>query len=182
MSTAIICASGPSLSAEDCALASRSGHPIIAVNSSWRAVPECSYIYAGDLQWWDLNIPAIPSTPERWTCNLRAHLRYGIKLFQTDTGATFNSGQRAILFAHWLGAKHIILLGFDCSIANGSHWHGDHSVLDNPTAANVKRWRGEFGHIAQSLSHVNIINSSRETAMSCFRRMPLNEALSEVDR
>ena len=26
---------------------------MIAVNSSWRAIPECTHIYAGDLRWWD---------------------------------------------------------------------------------------------------------------------------------
>ncbi|KML21366.1 hypothetical protein VL10_18405 [Leclercia adecarboxylata] len=181
MDAAIICASGPSLTIADCAAACRSGLPVIAVNSSWRAAPGCSHIYAGDLRWWDMNIPALPDGPERWTCNRRAHTRHGLNLFPTDTTGTFNSGQRAILFAHWLGAKRIILLGFDCSITNGSHWHGDHTCLDNPTAANVKRWHGEFARVAQLLrGKVNIINSSRQTALNCFRRQSLDEALREV--
>lgn len=183
MASFIICASGPSLFPGDCKKAVNSGLPVIAVNSTWRAVPECQFIYAGDLSWWELNVPNLPQSPERWTCNLRAHKRFGLNLFPADTSGTFNSGQRAILFAHWLGATRIILLGFDCSIANGSHWHGDHHCLDNPTAANVKRWHGEFGHVAQLLhSKVNIINSSRETSLSCFRRMPLQEALIEANR
>ncbi|MFV4849599.1 hypothetical protein ACNJNU_08175 [Citrobacter freundii] len=154
---------------------------MIAVNSSWRAIPECTHIYAGDLRWWDVNIPALPDSPERWSCNRRAHTRYGVNLFPTDTSGTFNSGQRAILFAHWLGAVRIILLGFDCSISNGSHWHGDHTALDNPTAANVKRWHSEFARVAAQLrGSVNIINSSRQTALNCFRRLPLEAAISEV--
>ncbi|MFP2422217.1 hypothetical protein ACLEXA_11845 [Pseudescherichia vulneris] len=181
MHTAIICASGPSLNHDDCVTAMNAGYPVIAVNSSWRAVPECSHIYAGDLRWWDMNIPALPAMPERWTCNRRATTRYGVNLFPTDTTGTFNSGQRAILFAHWLGAQHIILLGFDCSITNGSHWHGDHTILDNPTAANIKRWHGEFAHVAQLLhGKASIINSSRETALNCFRRLTLDEALREA--
>ncbi len=85
------------------------------------------------------------------------------------------------MFAHWLGAMRIILLGFDCSISNGSHWHGDHTALDNPTAANVKRWHGEFARVAAQLREsVNIINSSRQTALNCFRRLPLEAAISEV--
>lgn len=181
MHTAIICASGPSLTPVDCQTAARSGLPVIAVNSSWRAIPECTHIYAGDLRWWDVNIPALPDGPERWSCNRRAHTRYGVNLFPTDTSGTFNSGQRAILFAHWLGAVRIILLGFDCSISNGSHWHGDHTALDNPTAANVKRWHSEFARVAAQLrGSVNIINSSRQTALNCFRRLPLEAAISEV--
>lgn len=104
MDAVIICASGPSLSPADCATASCSGLPVIAVNSTWRAVPDCEYIYAGDLRWWDANIDVLPSSASRWTCNYRAHKRYGINLFDTDTRWAFNSGQRSILFAASLGA------------------------------------------------------------------------------
>lgn len=164
-----ICASGPSLTADDCALVSDAGIPLIAVNSSWQAAPQCRYIYAGDLCWWDKNYADITSQAELWTCNRRASTRYGIKLFPTDTSVTFNSGQRAILFADWLGYSQIILLGFDCSIANGSHWHGQHDGLSNPTPANTRRWREEFKLAARQLAgRVQIINCSRQTALTCF--------------
>ena len=181
MHTAIICASGPSLTHDDCQKAIGAGLPVIAVNSSWRAVPGCSHIYAGDLRWWDANIDVLPSSASRWTCNYQAHKRYGLNLFDTDTRLAFNSGQRSILFAASLGAKNIILLGFDCSIDGGSHWHGDHADLDNPTAESVTRWRGEFANTARSLAgKVNIVNSSRQTALKCFRRLGLEEALSNT--
>lgn len=178
MSTVIICASGPSLTTADCGTAKASGFPVIAVNSSWRAIPDCTYIYAGDLAWWELNVPSLPESPERWTCNFRAHKRFGLSLFETDTTGTFNSGQRAILLAQHLGAIRIILLGYDCSIADGSHWHGDHTLLDNPTAANAARWHGEFERVAGEMAgQVEIINCSRKTALTCFSRMPLADAL-----
>ncbi len=181
MSVVVICASGPSLTPADCSLAVESGLPVIAVNSTWRAVPDCTHIYAGDLRWWDINFPSLPERAARWTCNVRAQKRYGINLFPTNTSETFNSGQRAIRFAHWLGAENIILLGFDCSISNGSHWHGDHISLDNPTPANVARWRCEFDLLAQQMrGSVNIINSSRQTELQCFRRLSLSAALREV--
>lgn len=181
MDAAIICASGPSLTITDCAAACRSGLPVIAVNSSWRAAPGCTHIYAGDLRWWDANIDLLPSSASRWTCNYRAHKRYGLNLFDTDTRWAFNSGQRSILFAASQGAKNIILLGFDCSINGSSHWHGDHVGLDNPTAESVTRWRGEFASTARVLAgKVNIINSSRQTALKCFRCLSLEEALHEA--
>ncbi|CAM7641968.1 hypothetical protein K6625_19985 [Escherichia coli] len=181
MHTAIICASGPSLTHDDCQKAIGAGLPVIAVNSSWRAVPGCSHIYAGDLRWWDASIKELPESAELWTCNYRAHTRYGLHLFETDTRWAFNSGQRSILFAASLGAKNIILLGFDCSVSGGSHWHGDHVGLDNPNAENASRWRGEFASTARLLAgKVNIINSSRQTALKCFRRLSLDEALREV--
>ncbi|CAI9401678.1 MAG: hypothetical protein RSD49_04505 [Hafnia sp.] len=181
MKTIIICASGPSLHHSDCELISRSGLPVIAVNSTWRAIPDCDYVYAGDLRWWDANISELPTSASLWTCNYRAHKRHGLNLFDTDTRWAFNSGQRSILFAAYLGAQNIILSGFDCSISGGSHWHGDHIGLDNPTGESASKWRGEFGRTARDLDgKVNIINSSRQTALKCFRRLGLSEALREV--
>ncbi|MGK0736966.1 hypothetical protein ACSFCT_09275 [Yokenella regensburgei] len=181
MNTVIVCASGPSLSRNDCDVAIRSDFPVIAVNSTWRAVPGCSHIYAGDLRWWDANFTSVPTAAALWTCNYRAHQRYGLNLFDTDTRWAFNSGQRSILFAVSQGAKNIILLGFDCSVSGGSHWHGDHSDLDNPTSECTARWRGEFARTAAALAGtVNIINSSRQTALGCFRRLSLDAALREV--
>ncbi|MEN3753747.1 hypothetical protein ABC733_17240 [Mangrovibacter sp. SLW1] len=164
-----ICASGPSLIKQDCDLVGHTECPVIAVNSSWKLNPECQFIYAGDLRWWQKNISHVPKTAELWSSDKTATSRYGVKNFPTDTSCTFNSGQRAILFAQWLGAENIILLGYDCSIANGSHWHGDHPELDNPTPANIKRWKGEFERTAQALSgKTRVINCSRETALTCF--------------
>lgn len=174
-----VCASGPSLTAADCALVSDAGIPLIAVNSSWRAAPQCRYIYAGDLQWWDKNHAEIASNAERWTCNRRAAARYGIHLFETDTSGTFNSGQRAILFAMSLGVTNIILLGFDCSILNGLHWHGAHEGISNPTADNIRRWHGEFARIAEMPGRPLIINCSRQTSIRCFPRAALEDAIRE---
>lgn len=174
-----ICASGPSLTQADCSLVAAAGIPLIAVNSSWRAAPQCGYIYAGDLDWWDKNHAGIASCAEQWTCNTRAAKRYGINLFDTDTSGTFNSGQRAILFAMSLDAKNIILLGYDCSILNGLHWHGAHEGINNPTADNIRRWQGEFARIADMPSRSRIINCSRQTSLNCFPKAALADVIRE---
>lgn len=176
-----VCASGPSLTASDCMLLSDAGIPLITVNSSWSAAPHCRYIYAGDLSWWDKNHSLIASDAEKWTCNLQASTRYGLSFFETDTSGTFNSGQRAILFAASLGAQNIILLGYDCSIVNGLHWHGAHAELDNPTAACVERWRGEFSQLNSLLSrNVAVTNCSRQTSLTCFTRASLEDVIREI--
>jgi len=179
MNTIAICASGPSLTSPDCHLISTANIPLITVNTSWRAAPQCRYIYAGDLDWWDKNHGSITSGAERWTCNRRAATRYGLNLFDTDTSGTFNSGQRAILFAMSLGAKNIILLGYDCSILNGLHWHGSHEGINNPTADNIRRWQGEFARIAEMPARARIINCSRQTSLSCFPRAALEDVIRE---
>lgn len=62
-----------------------------------------------------------------------AHLRYSVNLFRAPDNDAFNSGQRAIQLAAHFGAERIILLGYDCSLENGTHWHGNHpDGLKNP--------------------------------------------------
>ncbi len=169
LKTFICIASGPSLIRADCLLAACSGHPIIAVNSTWRLVPECHYIYAGDLSWWKHNFHCISVPAEHWTCSMTAADRYGVNLFHPVRRGAFNSGMRAIQFAVYQGAQRIILLGYDCSLENGTHWHGDHPAkMHNPLPGEVARWQKDFSTLAAELSGVEIINCSRRTALTCF--------------
>ncbi|MEZ2604973.1 hypothetical protein [Kluyvera intermedia] len=179
--TVIICASGPSLIKKDCDLVCASGHTVIAVNSTWLAIPDCDYIYSTDYNWWHNNINLLPPSPERWTSNRKAFKEFSLNLFPIHDGGTFNSGQRAILFSAQLGAKNIILLGYDCSINNGIHWHGTHSSSSNPDVSTTIRWQREFEVIGKALCNdIHIINCSRYTEITCFRRLPLELALAEI--
>ncbi|MEH4985930.1 hypothetical protein ACOY5P_03390 [Enterobacter asburiae] len=176
--TFICVASGPSLVASDCARVSASGLPIIAVNSSWRAVPDCQHIYAADFAWWEHYYHSLGSSAELWTQSRRANTRFGVKLFRPSESGSFNSGQRAIQLAAHLGAERVILLGYDCTLANGAHWHGRHpATMHNPVPREVGRWHSDFSSLAGALPGVEIINASRETALTCFKRSPLEAAL-----
>lgn len=171
MCTFICIASGPSLNDADCRLAMSSGHPVIAVNSSWQLIPECHYLFAADCGWWDRHHAALATDAQCWTVSGRAHLRYGINLFRPPDSDSFNSGQRAIQLAAHLGAERVILLGYDCSLDIGTHWHGNHPEgLKNPDGESIRRWQGEFERLAESLHSVSIINCSRHTALTCFPR------------
>jgi hypothetical protein len=89
--------------------------------------------------------------------------------------AAINSGAGAILLAQYLGASNVILLGYDCQRTNGeSHWHGDHQ---QPLSQSLRFyvWRQQFAAIAKK--HSNIINCSRETALTCFPRRSLADGL-----
>jgi hypothetical protein len=99
------------------------------------------------------------------------------------TGNGGNSGYQAILLAANRRHRRIILLGFDCqSGANGKvHFHGRHRPpLKNPTQANFARWTAWFDRVAPALQGVGIevINCSRATALTGFRRMSLETALA----
>lgn len=180
MNKTFICvASGPSLTKEDCAQVSLSELSIIAVNSSCIAVPDCQHIFAADFTWWDHYHDTASKKAQHWTQSKRASLRYGVQLFHTAVNGPFNSGQRAIQLAAHLGATRVILLGYDCSLANGLHWHGRHpATMHNPVPREVGRWHDDFSSLPGLLPGVDIINASRETALTCFPRLSLEAALN----
>lgn len=87
-----------------------------------------------------------------------------------------NSGGGAIALAFLWGAQRVILLGYDCQRTHGkTHWHGDHpKTLGN--ARSLPKWTIQFSALRKKLAG-EIINCSRETALTMFPRMPLEDAL-----
>ncbi len=175
----ICIASGPSLTANDCRLAAASGCQIIAVNNSWSLIPECHHIYAGDHEWWEQNHKIIRSDAMRWASNETTSALFGLRLFPPELQGGFNSGQRAILLAKHLGATRILLIGYDCSLSNGMHWHSDHSgVLQNPDINLVRRWHDDFLRASARMGKTKVINCSRHTELNAFPTGNFEEQLS----
>lgn len=172
----IICvASGPSLTREDCAIAQGSRHPVIAVNNSWQAV-NCDVLYASDYAWWKRYVPELTSTAERWSNNKKAVVDYGCQHFRLAQGC--NSGLAAIYLAEWFGAARILLLGYDCKPTGGSlHWHGAHVRCNNPNQISFRMWQKQFRQTGRHLRE-KVVNCSRETALTVFRRSTIQQALS----
>jgi hypothetical protein len=175
-------ASGPSLTASDCELIRESGVKTIAVNNSWQMAPFCNFIYAGDGKWWDEFNDKITIPAERWTCSHTAANVYQIN-YHIAAGA-YNSGMRAIQFGISQGFKNIALLGYDCSLKNGVHWHGPHigETLRNPNELKLAKWKIQFAAVAKNAKKlgVRVINCSRHTELECFEKMSLEEALNKT--
>ena len=89
-----------------------------------------------------------------------------------------NSGYQAINLAYHLGARKIIILGFDMHRDGGAHWHGDHPGLNVPDA-HLTNWRSRMAPLARDLQNqgVRVINSTPGSALDCFEKLPLNKAL-----
>lgn len=97
-----------------------------------------------------------------------------------------NSGFHALNMAVQWGARAVVLLGFDMQAArtkNGTspHWHGHHAGgLNNPTEMNFRSWRAKLGAVAPFIASlgVEVINATDNSALTCFRRATIDEALS----
>lgn len=171
--TVVCIASGPSLTAADCAQIEAAQLPTIAVNSSWQLARFADVIYAGDPVWWHAYGDEIDIQAERWACHDPHIERMQVNLHRALGG--YNSGLRAIQLAIELGAARVLLLGYDCSVAAGTHWHGDHGKTKNPDAARCSAWLRQFA--ALDRKGAQVINCSRQTALECFPRMNLEDAL-----
>ena len=168
-----VIASGPSLTHDDVELIRQSDCRVIAVNSSHKIAPWADHVFAADCEWWTHNHGEISKGPALWTSSKSAYQRFpGVKLFDYRGGG--NSGLQAIRLAMTLGASEIILLGFDCSVKNGAHWHGDHTATKNPDDVRCATWRRQFEQLPKT---VRIINCSRETEITAFARARLEDVI-----
>lgn len=174
--TVICVASGPSLTVEDCELAQQSGHRIIAVNSSWARVPKCDVVYASDFEWWKRNAADLTIPAERWTNNKLASQRFGLNHWLNNNG--YNSGLAAMNLALWFGAARILLLGYDCKPRGDQpHWHGKHPKgMNNPNEISFRMWRQQFARTVRLFGN-RVVNCTRDTALTCYLRQPLEQVL-----
>lgn len=173
--TCFIFATGPSFLREDAEQA-RWCHTI-AVNCAVFYTPWADQLYACDLKWWRHYGPMIPwYRGEKW-CFQKTP---GVEKFHRPRGfgtTLSNSGHQALLMAHSQGHKVIGLLGFDHQHTKGKkHVHGDHPERMG-NAAGVDKWVGVMNQTAEVLGKkgITVINCSRDTALTCFPRMTVEE-------
>lgn len=174
--TVVCLASGPSLTAEDCERVRASGLRTIAANDTWRRAPFAHVLYALDPGWWEQHLHEITVPAERWTASVGAAQQFDLHLHFARSGA-LNTGARMIELAADHGAARVLLLGYDCSIENGTHWHGDHTRTGNPDARAVAGWHDHFAAVAQAAAPMQVVNCSRMTALTCFDRGALEHEL-----
>lgn len=197
MKTIGVCASGPSLTLDDCDLLRRNVDEVIAVNDSWRMV-RADHLYAADAHWWHYHIKDINCgfTGQRWSCdppgntNWCKHdpVAWHINVMECDIGAKGlstdpkrvhsggNSGYQAINLALHLGAQRVVLLGYDMHNHSGkSHWFGDHPKNFANRNGNPDRFIAAFRTIQPGAYGLEILNCSRTTALDAFPRVALEE-------
>lgn len=195
-----VIASGPSCTAEDarklCAAVET-----IAVNDCYRLAP-AHHLYACDYRWWDHHIADVmqdfdgtlwtqsegwitnankPVDPAQWGIKqLKSLDRVGLSTTQGVIHQGRNSGFQAVNLAYLLGAKRIILIGFDMGLnGNQRHWFGDHPGVLN-ASSNYADFIRHFETINPKDYGIEIINCSRQTALQCFPREDLDAALAVV--
>lgn len=195
----VIIAGGPSLTLKQIrtiAIArNRNGSNVrvMVVNDAVYAAWFADWLHACDAKWWRWNIQSVhrfsgtrttlaEDIPAKW---VDGHLKEtGQDGFDPDpsccrTGR--NSGYQAMHIAAHTGARRIILVGFDMKAAAGgpSHWFGEHS--DRTGRSVPAAMKNSFPGLADYLvtAGIEVLNASIDSALECFRRVDLEEALGK---
>lgn len=184
--TVVCIASGPSLTPADCAAVRAADTATIVTNTTFRLCAWADALFAADPQWWTWHLAEV-----------RRDFR-GALFADRDTHARFvqsahvhplyrsfgNSGACAIALAIACGARRIVMLGYDCALTGGrTHHHGQHAHgLRN--CDTLPRWPKQFAALAAFAQQcaTEVVNASRVSALDCFPRVPLEEALADVAR
>ena len=186
--TLIVIAPGPGLTQADCDTAR--AFKVLAIGDAYRLI-DADYHYHSDRAWWDAHLP-IPGRATRYApCESDDDREWaqgrGLIPYAAGPGSglgldrilyNHNSGGAGINLAFLLGARRIILLGFDMQNAGGrSHFFGDHPPGLRTTNAVVHI--PYFDQLAADLKHqgVEVINCSRETALYQFKRATLEQVI-----
>lgn len=190
--TAVVIATGPSLTAEDVDYC-RGKARVLAINDAYRLAPWADALYACDPKWWTWH-KGVPSfTGPKWSLQhsawnglsvkfpdvqlLRKTGADGLERDPTGLRSGDNSGFQAVNLAYHYGVSRIILLGFNMQLKKGrSHWFGDHP---NKQQSPYPRFRQKFATLVKPLakSGVQVVNCSRDSVLECFPKAELLDTL-----
>lgn len=189
-----ILASGPSMTRAD-AEAVRGNGTVIAINNTILHAPWADVLWSSDVSWWvhHSQNPGPVADALREFRGRRMVLEGpewpGVESVPWERGAGHsdpircgnNSGHAALSWAVHQGARTVVLLGYDMQHTGGkAHWHDDHpKPLGNFAPGMPELCQKNMRTLAADLERigVRVINCTRETALTCFERRPLEDLL-----
>lgn len=188
-STIVCIGGGPSLTREDVAHCEGRAR-VIVINDAHRLAPWADVLYAADAKWWNYyqGVPSfvgpkysLQRDATRWGVEVLHNTgQRGLELDPAGLRTGQNSGYQAINLAVHLGARRILLLGYDMHAESEarSHWFGAHPERIRSSVP-FALYLALFPTILQPLAQlgVTVVNCSRETALTIFPRQTIQEAL-----
>jgi hypothetical protein len=192
--TAVCLASGPSLTGADVAYV-RNRATVIAINDAIRLAPWADVFYSGAREYWTRTergalVRAFRGLKVRLCLDADgAHLNadgivclrntgvQGLECAPTGLRHYQNSGGAAINLAVHLGAARVVLLGYDMGPSNGRHHF--HETAPTPHGSPYALFRQLIGSMVGPLARagVEVVNCSRQSALTCFPRARLEDVL-----
>lgn len=194
--TTMVCVgNGGSLTLDDLAIVRDSGAPTIVINDVYKWAPWASILYAPDYRWWNNNWPDLARA--NWqgrfmtidpdaAIDFRLELAHCEDLHVPMLGLNpnpdvlrhgYSGGFQAMEIARMLGARRIVLLGYDYGATGHSHAVPG---FYHPTPSDYGTMITAFDAAADQLKKegTEVINCTRESALTCFVRGDLERVLA----
>lgn len=180
---------------------------IIVVNDAYKLIPCADILYAVDNAWWHIHKDCKGFFGEKWAAHEQTPHelhgndkrdiadKYDVNLIFGKDGDEFsrdpsfirygsNSGFQAINLAMLMGAKDIVLVGFDmCRVDGKAHFFGDHPQgLQNTSDDGYRQFVRHYVTAKKRMpSDVRIINATPGSALNCFEMMSLDAAFESIE-
>lgn len=180
-----VLASGPSLTVADVeavrAYALKNDCRVAVTNTTFRLAPWADLLFFFDQAWWRVHSEEVLATFTGALVTVSESKHPRVLSMRGQRFADYrNSGGAAISFAMYAGSKRIVLLGLDGKpAADGRrHWHVQDRRLGN--AVSLPKFVKNFPVLANDAraKGVTILNSTRDTALTCFPRVTLESILT----
>lgn len=183
-------ATGPSLTVQDVEFC-RGKAPVIVVNDAHRLAPWADVLYSSDQKWWQVyeGVPVFQG--QKFGIQpLKPHPKWGVTVLRNGgtNGLSSdpaklcngqNSGYAAVNLAVHLGAKRVVLLGYDMGrLGKKHHFFGDHPPRLR-SGSPYHKFILRFTTLVEPLKQagIDVINCSAHTHLTMFERRPLAEVL-----
>jgi hypothetical protein len=150
--------------------------PTIVVSDSHELRPDAIALVSNDTTWWRCNPMAKHFAGRKFSTN---HIP-GVELVKRSglLGRESNSGVVSLYVAlEIFGFTKTLLLGFDC---HGTHYFGPHKEpLRNTTPQRFEVFKRQFHGLGKLFKgRAEIINCTPNSALECFPKMTLAEAIA----
>lgn len=197
-STVVCLGSGPSLTVDD-VNACRGRARVIAIKDTYQLAPWADALYCGDEIWWQhcgeqtrtfagLRFGLVSPHEHRWVEmleQLEVHRLLlgsgsGIESDARRLATGGHSGHQAMNLAAHLGARTIVLLGYDMKPAASGQVHFFTERAYQSKKRPPYEWLANFASMVAPFERlgVRVLNATRETALTVFPRVTLEEALA----
>ena len=152
---------------------------VVAVNDSGRMLPDADVMFTADLHWVQRRLPlinsflgdvvvAMPLHVNRYLAQCRA---VPPRCHRVPRRFDHNSGEECLYWVADMGARRVVLVGFD--LARPSHWHGGYDWVHRPAMSpevQYPKWVKDFANAAREMKArgVEVLNANPQSAIQSF--------------
>ena len=170
---------------------------VMAINTSYQLAPWADALYACDGKWWRWHKGVPQFKGLKIAHDAEAAREYRLHRIDVRTkddpacdALVFDrpglvargrcSAHQALNLLPQFGVRTILMLGIDC---RAQRWHGTHPNRRPSDPAELAIWRQKLDALAPAFAQrgITVINLSRDSALSAYRKMGFAQAVALCD-